>query len=180
MLNDHDLISKSEEQDLEETVSSVDDIRTDDVDDIELASDASSILEEIESDDNSSVNDPIDDFDSDEYQPDSQLSPTALDSTLMDMEQNCFLNQPLYAGSTVSVIQSVASHLMWFTSHPNISKDAFSDMLWMEHSSTLPSGNLLPCSYTDLLKLVEPYLIKPVIFHCCPKDCVVFRGKYVH
>ncbi len=49
----------------------------------------------------------------------------------------------------------------------------------MEHSSTLPSGNLLPCSYTDLVKLVEPFLIKPVVFHCCPNDCVVFRGKYI-
>ena len=165
------------------------DIQTDDLG-TGPASNSSSIssssqpLQDFESD-NSSVIDPSDfeDMDSDDYQPDSQLSQTgyvASDFTLIDMEQRYFLNQPLYAGSTVSVIHSVASHLMWFTSHPNISKDFFSDMFLMGHSSALPPDNLLPCSYTDLIKLVEPFLIKPIIFHCCPNDCLVFRGNYAN
>ena len=41
-----------------------------------------------------------------------------------------------------------------------------------------PYGNVLPASYEAALKLIEPYLIDSIVFHSCPNDCVVFRGKY--
>ena len=90
------------------------------------------------------------------------------------------LNSPLYTGAHVTVIQAVVEHLLWFTQHPHISKDAFSDMLYMQHYSTLPNDNLLPCSYNDIRRKIEPYLVKPVVFDCCPNDCIVFRGENLY
>ena len=61
-------------------------------------------------------------------------------------------NSLLYTGSSVKFVD----HLIWFTEHPSISKDAFSDMLRIQHFSILPKDNLLPCLYNDLTKMVTP------------------------
>ena len=48
----------------------------------------------------------------------------------------------------------------------------------MEHEEILPVGNNLPATYSDALRLVEPFLIQPITFHACPNDCIIFRGEY--
>lgn len=67
---------------------------------------------------------------------------------------------------------------MRFSEHPGISKQALSDVIFMQHNRILPPGNILPVSYEAALKLIEPYLIDSIIFHSCPNDCIVFRGEY--
>ena len=84
---------------------------------------------------------------------------------------------PLYPGAQITVLQAIFQYLYWFTEHPSISKDALSDLLHFQHHNVLPPGNLLPNSYEKAMKLVEPFLIKPLIFHCCPNDCILFRGE---
>ena len=64
-------------------------------------------------------------------------------------------------------------YLHWFSEHPGISKEALSDILKLEHAEVLPPGNKLPASYDDAMKLVEPFLIQPFVFHACPNDCIV-------
>ncbi len=85
---------------------------------------------------------------------------------------------PLYAGATVTILQAVVQYFLWFTSHPGTSKEALSDILYMQHHTLLPPNNLLPDSYESALKLIESLLIQPITFHVCPNDCVIFRGAY--
>ena len=59
---------------------------------------------------------------------------------------------------------------MWLSEHPGISKEALSDILRLEHSEVLPTGNELPSSFADAMKLVVPFLIQPILFHACPND----------
>lgn len=85
---------------------------------------------------------------------------------------------PLYEGSKVTVLQAVAHHMLWFTDHPGTSKDALSSILHMQHTEILPQPNALPDSYSAALKLIEPFLIQPLVFDVCQNDCVIFRGAY--
>lgn len=85
---------------------------------------------------------------------------------------------PLYEGSHSTVLQALQQYFTWFSDHPGTSKDALSAMLSMQHHNIEPMGNLLPDSYEAALKLIEPYLVKPVVYHACPKDCLVFCGRY--
>ena len=50
-------------------------------------------------------------------------------------------------------------------------------MLAMQHSM-LPLGNNLPNSYEDAMKIIQPYLVKPVVYDVCTNNCVIFRGIY--
>ena len=84
----------------------------------------------------------------------------------------------LYEGSTMTVLEAVAHHMLWFTDHPGISKDALSVILHMQHHSILPQPNLLPFSCSGALGLIEPFLIKPLEFDVCPNDCVIFCGEH--
>ena len=89
------------------------------------------------------------------------------------------LSVPLYDGSSVTIMESIVKYLHWFSNHPSISKEALSDILKLEHNDILPPGNNLPSSYDDIMKLAEPFLIQPILFHVCPNDCVIFRGDFV-
>ena len=50
-------------------------------------------------------------------------------------------------------------------------------MLHLQHN-ILPSDNLLPSSYAAALQVIEPFLVKPLTFHACPKDCILFHKEY--
>ena len=84
----------------------------------------------------------------------------------------------LYDGSTMTVLEAVAHHMLLFTDHPGTSKDALSGILHMQHHSILPQPNLLPDSYSSALSLIEPFLIKPLEYDVCRNDCVIFRGEH--
>ena len=75
-------------------------------------------------------------------------------------------------------LEAVAHHMVWFKNHPGTNKDASSNVLSMQHHHILPQPNLLPDSYTAAMKVVEPFLVKPLMFDVCQNDCVLFRGRY--
>ena len=50
-------------------------------------------------------------------------------------------------------------------------------MLQMQHD-ILPEGHRLPSSYRSAQALIEPFLVKPIIFHACSNDCIVYRNEY--
>jgi len=94
-------------------------------------------------------------------------------------DDNHILYLPLYDGACKAVLQAVAEHFEWFTSHPGTSKEALSELLQMEHN-TLPKGNLLPATYYSAYKLIEPFLLKPKVYHACPNDCIIFHKEYTN
>ena len=116
------------------------------------------------------------DTDHDHDFPESESLSKQYDISMYDTEQ--LSHTPLYDGAALSVMDSLVKYLHWFSSHPSISKEALSDILRMEHYEVLPQGNRLPSSYHDAMKLVEPFLIQPIVFHVCSNDCVLFRGEY--
>ena len=84
----------------------------------------------------------------------------------------------LYEGASITVLDALVRHFTWFSEHPGISKDALSDMLHSQHHHLLPYGNKLPASYEVALNAIEPYLVKPIVYHACPNDCILFRSTY--
>ena len=101
---------------------------------------------------------------------------TLYDLSVYDNEQ--LSSTPLYDGADISVMDAIVKYHSLFSEHPGISKEALSDILSLQHHEVLPRGNRLPASYSDVMKLVEPFLMQPICFHCCPNDCIVFRGLH--
>ena len=65
---------------------------------------------------------------------------------------------PLYSGSSLTLLQALAQHFLWFTAHPGTSKQALSEVLHMEHHTLLPPDNVLPDSYTSAMKVIGLFL----------------------
>lgn len=86
----------------------------------------------------------------------------------------------MYDGAATTVLEAVMEHMLWFSEHSGMSKEALSNMLQLQHQQILPHGNKLPKNYEAAWKLVAPFLAQPVLFDVCPKDCIIFRGKYMH
>ena len=97
---------------------------------------------------------------------DTKFDPSVYDHT--------FANTPLYPGSSVTLLQAVASQFLWFSSNPGISKESLSYQFCVQ-KCLLPSGNLLPGNYDEAYSVIKPYLVKSLCFHACPCDCVLFR-----
>lgn len=83
---------------------------------------------------------------------------------------------PLYEGAGITLLEAIAKHLLWFTEHPGTSKLALTSILELQHHHILPHGNILPDSYRSAMKLVNDFLIQPLVFDVCPNDCIIFRG----
>lgn len=86
-------------------------------------------------------------------------------------------NTPLYDGSKCTLMDALVKYFYWFSSHPSISKEALSNMLSLQHE-ILPPDNTLPSCYDSAIKLIEPLLIQPIVFHACRNDCIIFRKDY--
>lgn len=84
---------------------------------------------------------------------------------------------PLYEGSETTVLEALVKSFYWFTQHPGVSKEALSSMLSMQHS-LLPRNNNLPSSYEAALRVIEPYLVQPLVYDVCRNDCIIFRSQY--
>ena len=121
----------------------------------------------------------------DNRQPNGQFGSDASDITaaiLSGVQPNSveegISKSPLIHSSLTSTLFETLVHLFdWFSSHPSLSKAAFSKNLQLWHS-ILPEGNLLPTSYQEAYKIIKPYLYPEVIFDVCPNDCILFRGEY--
>ena len=109
---------------------------------------------------------------------DDVMLPLILDnSNSGDITSSLGDDLPLYNGSNITVVEAVAKTFKWFTSHPSTSKNALSEMLYKQHS-LLPKENILPKCYRSAHKLIQPLLLKPLVFHACPNDCILFRNCY--
>ena len=95
---------------------------------------------------------------------DLQLDPDPVVSNIKHFDASQYEHgvaiAPLYEGASVTVLEAVAQHLLWFTDHPGTSKQAY----YMQHHSILPKGNLLPDSYYEAIKIVDDFLIEPLVF----------------
>ena len=100
------------------------------------------------------------------------------------LNENCFESHlynsgaavsPLFPGSDFKAWLSI--YFSWFWEHPEISKEALSSLLAMNHT-TLPHGNNLPNSYEAALRIIEPYLVQSIVYDVCPNDCIIFRKEY--
>lgn len=83
----------------------------------------------------------------------------------------------LHSSLTSTLFETVVYLFDWFSSHPSLSKEAFSKNLQLWHS-ILPEGNLLPTSYQEAYKIIKPYIVPEVVFHVCVNDCVLYRGEH--
>ena len=73
----------------------------------------------------------------------------------------------LYPGNNVTVLETLARNLLWFTEHPGISKKSLSDLFSMQHRHVLPTPNNLPGSYE------EPHLSEDQL----STDCDQLNGE---
>ena len=83
----------------------------------------------------------------------------------------------LHSSFTSTLFETIVHLFDWFSSHPSLSKEAFSKNLRLWHS-LLPEGNLLPTSYQEAYKIIRPYLLPEIVFHVCINDCILYRGEY--
>ena len=93
--------------------------------------------------------------------------------SLVAVSSDAMVHLPLYSGATVTLLQTLAKYLEWFTSHPGTSKSALSEMLELQ-SKILPSGNLLPKLYRAAYRIMEQFLVKPVTIHACQNYCILY------
>ncbi|XP_021376310.1 uncharacterized protein LOC110465059 [Mizuhopecten yessoensis] len=86
-------------------------------------------------------------------------------------------------GYDLTVLQWIAMNLSVFTSHPGMSKEAFSNMLKVQ-KRLVSNCEYLPSSYREATAMVKDYTIDKVTFHVCPNDCIMYRNsdkyKYAH
>ena len=81
---------------------------------------------------------------------------------------------PLYPGSSVTLLQAVASQFLWFSSNPGISKESLSHQFTVQ-KYLLPVNNILLNNYEEAYAVIKPFLVNTISFHACPHDCVLFR-----
>ena len=82
----------------------------------------------------------------------------------------------LYEGSSITLLEAIAEYLHWFTKHPGTSKQALSEILYMQHHTILPKDNMLPDSYKKAIRIVKSYLVEPTLYDVCPNDCIIYRN----
>ena len=103
---------------------------------------------------------------------DSDLSSLETES---DVETDVRSRLPLYEGSSKTVLETLGGYFYWFSSHPSISKNALSSLLYHEHYNVLREGNNLPSSYQQAYDFIKPNLLPTECYHACPNDCILFR-----
>ena len=109
---------------------------------------------------------------SDQEQMAEPLDVSALYGKILSEEEK------LFPAARVTKMQAITILMSWFSVHPGVSKEAFSKLLHVLHTQILPPGNILPDCYKDACKSVQEIVTPRVDYHCCKKDCIIFRGLY--
>ena len=78
----------------------------------------------------------------------------------------------------MSILSALAILFSWFSSYPGISKQVLDKLLHILHCFILPSGNLLLASYSKAYSRIQHLLIPVEEYHCCPNDCILYRGPH--
>ena len=84
----------------------------------------------------------------------------------------------IFPGSSLNVLGTLAILFTWFSSFPGISKQALGQLLFILHHFILPSGNILPATYAAAFQIIQPLIVPVQEHHCCPNDCMVYRGPH--
>ncbi|KAJ7361980.1 hypothetical protein OS493_014632 [Desmophyllum pertusum] len=79
------------------------------------------------------------------------ISASLLSGEQHDLHEIIADSPPLHSSSSCTLFEALVHLLDWFSSHPSISKEAFSKNLQLWHS-ILPEGNSLPTSYRAAYK----------------------------
>lgn len=124
------------------------------------------------SDDPSNLGSPNEDIDDmDMFDDNASFLPSYVPMHTAEMDEK------LHPACQLTILQAVATLMCWFSSFPGISKEAFSRLLFLLHTYTLPSGNLMPTSYSSALAMMSPLLMPVEDYHCCVNDCIVYRNS---
>lgn len=83
----------------------------------------------------------------------------------------------LHSSMKCTLMETMVYLFDWFSSHPSLSKEAFSKSLHLWHT-VLPEGNILPSNYQQAYRIIRPFLVPQVVFHVCVNDCILFREEY--
>ena len=102
---------------------------------------------------------------------------TLFNDSGINLEDN-FNSSKLFPGSSLNVLGALAILISWFSSFPGISKQAFHQLLHILHHFILPSGNCLPATYSEAFSIIQSFLVPVKEYHCCPNDCILYRGAY--
>lgn len=70
---------------------------------------------------------------------------------------------PLYSGSSGTLLQAVASQLLWFSSNPGTSKENASHQFTVQ-KYLRPANNILPNNYEESYAVIKPFLINTFFF----------------
>lgn len=62
--------------------------------------------------------------------------------------------------SDLTLLQWLAMHFHLFTSHPSSSKQSFTESLQLLKRLQMDTENVLPSSYYEVRKLIQPYLVR--------------------
>ncbi|MEW8547304.1 MAG: hypothetical protein AB2693_27670, partial [Candidatus Thiodiazotropha sp.] len=68
----------------------------------------------------------------------------------------------------------LAMNFMLFISHPSTSNASFTHNLQIQKMTHNDTQNILPSSYHDARKLIDPYVVQKQKFDVCINECVIF------
>ncbi|XP_076106800.1 uncharacterized protein LOC143075311 isoform X2 [Mytilus galloprovincialis] len=80
---------------------------------------------------------------------------------------------PLFDGSSRTVFDAIAEHMLIFSTNNGMSKAALTECLQHE-KHILPQPNLLPATYKEALNIIKPLLMPIIQYKCCINDCKCF------
>ena len=89
-----------------------------------------------------------------------------------------FNSDNIFPGSSLTVLGALAILFTWFSSFPGISKQALGQLFHILHHFILPSGNLFPATYAQAFSVIQSLLVPVKEYHCCPNDCIIYRGPH--
>ncbi|WAR04472.1 hypothetical protein MAR_019841 [Mya arenaria] len=79
--------------------------------------------------------------------------------------------------SKMTILQWLAMNFALFVAHPAMSKAAFTHNLHVQKITHGDTANMLPSSYYEARKLINPYVVKKIVFDVCINECVIFRNS---
>ncbi|CAG2228214.1 unnamed protein product [Mytilus edulis] len=80
---------------------------------------------------------------------------------------------PLFDGSSRTIFDAIAEHMLIFSTNNGMSKAALTECLQHE-KHILPQPNLLPATYKEALNIIKPLLMPIIQYKCCINDCKCF------
>ncbi|XP_031573366.1 uncharacterized protein LOC116307318 [Actinia tenebrosa] len=107
----------------------------------------------------------------------SSVTKAFLSGQIHDIDEAIAERSVLHSSIKCTLMETMIYLFDWFSSHPSLSKEAFSKILQLWHT-ILPEGNLLPTNYQQAYRIIKPFLVPEIVFHVCVNDCVLFRDDY--